>query len=56
VEGPASTPVRVEVTDHDRLMREFWNDPAGFVDTMLEEEGRPRIKSGAALWPPALAP
>ena len=30
-------PVAVEDTEHYRLMREFWNDPAGFVETMLEE-------------------
>jgi predicted ATPase len=30
-------PVAVEDTDHYRLMREFWSDPAGFVATMLEE-------------------
>ena len=30
-------PVPVEDTDHCRLLREFWNDPAGFVETMLEE-------------------
>jgi predicted ATPase len=30
-------PVRVEDTDHYRLMREFWADPATFIDTMLEE-------------------
>jgi predicted ATPase len=30
-------PVTVEDTDHYRLLREFWNDPAGFVETMLEE-------------------
>ena len=30
-------PVNVEDTDHYRLLREFWNDPAGFVETMLEE-------------------
>ena len=28
-------PVAVEDTDHYRLLREFWNDPAGFVETML---------------------
>jgi predicted ATPase len=27
----------VAETDHYRLMREFWSDPAGFVETMLEE-------------------
>ncbi len=30
-------PVAVEDTDHYRLMREFWSDPARFVETMLEE-------------------
>src|ERR1700681_4096837 len=30
-------PVAVEDTDHYRLMREFWSDPAGFVETILEE-------------------
>jgi predicted ATPase len=30
-------PVSVEDTDHYRLMREFWSDPAGFVEAMLEE-------------------
>jgi predicted ATPase len=30
-------PVKVEDTDHYRLMREFWTDPATFIDTMLEE-------------------
>src|ERR1700693_3728323 len=30
-------PVAVEDTDHYRLMRECWSDPAGFVETMLEE-------------------
>jgi predicted ATPase len=30
-------PVAVEETDHYRLLREFWSDPAGFVETMLEE-------------------
>jgi predicted ATPase len=30
-------PVAVEETDHYRLMREFWSDPSGFVETMLEE-------------------
>jgi predicted ATPase len=30
-------PVRVEDTDHYRLMREFWADPATFVATMLKE-------------------
>jgi predicted ATPase len=30
-------PVSVEDTDHYRLMREFWIDPARFVETMLDE-------------------
>ncbi len=30
-------PVTVEETDHYRLMREFWVDPAAFIATMLEE-------------------
>jgi len=30
-------PVAVEDTDHFRLMREFWNDPQGFIRTMMEE-------------------
>jgi predicted ATPase len=30
-------PVTVEQTDHYRLMREFCADPAGFIDTMMEE-------------------
>ena len=30
-------PVKVEDTDHYRLMREFWADPATFIDTVLEE-------------------
>jgi predicted ATPase len=30
-------PVTVEETDHYRLMREFWADPAVFITTMLEE-------------------
>ncbi|MET0668370.1 MAG: AAA family ATPase [Xanthobacteraceae bacterium] len=30
-------PVTVEQTDHYRLMREFWVDPAAFIATMLEE-------------------
>jgi hypothetical protein len=29
--------VTVEDTDHYRPLREFWNDPAGFVEAMLEE-------------------
>jgi predicted ATPase len=31
-------PIRVEDTDHYRLMQAFWADPATFIDTMLEEE------------------
>jgi predicted ATPase len=30
-------PVSVEDTQHYRLMREFWRDPAAFVETMLDE-------------------
>ena len=30
-------PVTVEQTDHYRLMREFWADPAVFIATILEE-------------------
>jgi predicted ATPase len=30
-------PVTVEETEHFRIMREFWTDPAGFMKTMLEE-------------------
>jgi predicted ATPase len=30
-------PARVEDTEHYRLMREFWSDPAGFIETMLED-------------------
>jgi len=30
-------PVRVEQTDHYRVMREFCADPAGFVEAMMEE-------------------
>jgi predicted ATPase len=30
-------PVAVEDTEHYRLLRDFWNDPAGFVEAMLEE-------------------
>jgi len=30
-------PVAVEDTDHFRLMREFWADPQGFIETMMEE-------------------
>jgi predicted ATPase len=29
--------VRVEDREHYRLMREFWCDPAGLVETMLDE-------------------
>ena len=28
---------RVEDTEHYRLMREFWSDPAGFIGTMLDD-------------------
>jgi predicted ATPase len=30
-------PVAVEETEHFRIMREFWTDPAEFMNTMLEE-------------------
>jgi predicted ATPase len=30
-------PVTVEDTDHYRLLREFWADPAMFIQTMLDE-------------------
>jgi len=30
-------PVAVEHTDHYKVMREFCNDPAGFVETVVEE-------------------
>ena len=30
-------PVRVEETEHYRLMREFWSNPETFIETMLEE-------------------
>jgi predicted ATPase len=30
-------PVTVEETEHFRIMREFWTDPAEFIRTMLEE-------------------
>jgi predicted ATPase len=30
-------PINVEDTEHFRLMREFWSDPKGFLDTMVEE-------------------
>ena len=29
-------PVTVEATDHYRLMREFWADPRGFVEAMID--------------------
>ncbi len=32
------TEVQVESTEHYRLMREFWSDPRGFIETMLDEE------------------
>jgi len=36
----ALEPVRVEQTDHFKVMREFYDDPAGFVEAALgEEEG-----------------
>jgi predicted ATPase len=31
-------PVRLEETDHFRLLREFCADPALFLDTMLADE------------------
>jgi predicted ATPase len=31
------TPIRVEDTDHYRLMREFWVDPRAFVEERLDE-------------------
>ncbi len=31
-------PVRVEDTGHFQLLREFWADPRGFVETFLEED------------------
>jgi predicted ATPase len=31
------TPIRVEDTDHYRLMREFWIDPRAFVEERLDE-------------------
>jgi predicted ATPase len=30
-------PIAVEDTDHYRLMREFWADPRGFVEAMIDE-------------------
>jgi predicted ATPase len=30
-------PVKVQDTDHYRLLREFWADPKVFIETMLEE-------------------
>jgi predicted ATPase len=30
-------PVTVEQTDHYKVMREFCNDPAGFVEAVVEE-------------------
>jgi predicted ATPase len=30
-------PVTVEQTDHDKVMREFCDDPAGFVEAAIEE-------------------
>jgi predicted ATPase len=30
-------PINVEDTEHFRLMREFWSDPQGFLETMMEE-------------------
>ena len=30
-------PVTVEQTDHYKVMREFWSDPVGFVDAVVEE-------------------
>jgi predicted ATPase len=32
------TEVQVESTEHYRLMREFWSDPRGFIETMLDDE------------------
>jgi hypothetical protein len=29
--------VTVEQTDHYKVMREFCNDPAGFVEAVIEE-------------------
>jgi predicted ATPase len=30
-------PVTLQETDHYKVMREFFVDPAGFVDAMMEE-------------------
>jgi predicted ATPase len=30
-------PISVEETDHFRMLKEFWGDPKGFVEKMLEE-------------------
>ena len=30
-------PVTVEATDHFRIMREFCDDPAGFVEGVIDE-------------------
>jgi predicted ATPase len=30
-------PVRVEDTEHYRLMREFWTNPKAFIETMMDE-------------------
>jgi hypothetical protein len=30
-------PVTVQQTDHYKVMREFWSDPAGFVEAVVEE-------------------
>ena len=30
-------PVTVEQTDHYKVMREFYDDPAGFVEAVIEE-------------------
>jgi hypothetical protein len=29
--------VRVEDTEHYRLMREFWMNPKAFIETMMDE-------------------
>jgi predicted ATPase len=29
--------VSVEQTDHFKVMREFWDDPAGFVEAAIDE-------------------
>ena len=34
-------PVRLEDTDHYRLMREFCADPAGFVEAMMADPASP---------------